>query len=188
MNLPKPLLNTASFFKPALHYISIPPTSTQSAQRERDPSIDETPPRFPANRVMARHVPHESDSSAALELDNDIPLIDFSRTPSPTPYRTRASRSATQSEDDDADQDIPLSLRPLAGAHTDSRGGRKSLWRSGGLGAFLFGTWAGWQVYVGFLVLYVGAVGYTLVLLNRFILWSKLAYDFLPSTASKIGN
>ena len=177
MNLPKPLLNTASFFKPALHYISIPPTSTPSAPRDREPSIDDTPPRFSVNRVMGRHVPHESDSSAGLDPDNDIPLIDFSRTPSPTPYRARASRSATQSEDEDADLDIPISLRPLV-AHTEPGNGRRSLWRSGGLGAFLFGTWAGWQVYVSLLVLYVGAVGYTLVLLNRFILWSKLAYNF----------
>jgi hypothetical protein len=178
MNLPKPLLNKASFFKPALHYISIPPTSTQSTPRERDPSIDETPPRFPSNRVMGRHVPHESDSSAGLDLDNDIPLIDFSRTPSPIPYRARSPRIATQSEDEDADLDIPLSLRPLVGTHTDSGGRRKSYWKSGELGAFLFGTWVGWQVYVGFLVLYIGAVGYTLVLLNRFILWSKLANNF----------
>lgn len=178
MNLPKPLLNTASFFKPALHYISVPPTTSQSTPRERDPSIDETPPRFPTNRVMGRHVPHDSNSSGGLEPDNDIPLIDFSRTPSPTPYRARPSRSATQSEDEDADLDIPLSLRPLVGAHTDPGGRWKSFWSSGGLGAFLFGTWVGWQVYVGFLVLYVSAVGYTLVLLNRFILWSKLPYNF----------
>ena len=178
MNLPKPLLSTPSFFKPALHYLLIPPPSTQSTPQAREPSIDDTPPRFFAHRVMGRHVPHESDFSTELDPDNDIPLINFSRDPSPNPYQARASRSATQSEDEDVDLDIPLSLRSLVGTHTEPGSGWKRLWKSGGLGAFLFGTWAGWQVYVGFLVFYMGAVGYTLVLLNRFILWSKPAYNF----------
>lgn len=118
---------------------------------------------------LPRHISHDSASSAELEQSNGIPLIDFSRTPSPSPYRSRASRSATQSEDEDLDADIPLSLRPLVAAKAEP----KRWWHRGGLGAFLFGTWAGYQIYVGFLVLYMSIVTYVLVLLNRFILWSK---------------
>lgn len=118
---------------------------------------------------LTRHLSRDSSSSAEFD-SNGIPLIDFSRTPSPTPYRARTSRSGSgrASEEDDFDADIPLSLRPLVGEQPERKGWSKS----GGLGAFLFGTWAGWQVYVGFLVLFVGGMSYVLVLLNRFILWS----------------
>lgn len=159
MNLPKPLLNPSSFFAPALSYIS------SQRPHTRDPSIDDS-----SKMGLTRHLSRDSSSSADLD-SNGIPLIDFSRTPSPNPYRARQSGSGSGavSEDEDFDADIPLSLRPLVDEHPE----RKRLWKSGGLGAFLFGTWAGWQVYVGVLVLYVSCVSYVLVLLNRFILWSK---------------
>lgn len=164
MTLPKPLLNPSSFFAPALNLISIPSTKSTAPFHHRDLSLDDTPPHHKMGR-LSRHISRDSSSS---EHSTGIPLIDFSRTPSPSPYRARTSRSATQSEDED-EADIPLSLRPLVGAQAEP----KRWWRSGGLGTFLFGSWTGWQVYVGFLVLYVTVVGYVLVLLNRFILWSK---------------
>jgi len=119
---------------------------------------------------LTRHTSHDSSPSTTPDHSTPIPLIDFSRTPSPSPYRARPSRSATQSEDSDYEPDTASSLRPLVGAQDR---GRRAWWARGGLGAFLFGSWAGWQVYVGGLVLYVGVVGYMLVLLNRFVLWSE---------------
>jgi len=155
---------------------------TQSATTIKPPSsqrrsylVDDSHPHFstPQKKMRPTRATSRGSSSPSTSPDhsNSVPLIDFSRTPSPSPYRARSSRSATQSEDEDYEPDIPSSLRPLVAAQEGPK--RWRWWRSGGLGAFLFGTWAGWQVYVGILVLYVSVVSYVLVLLNRFVLWSK---------------
>lgn len=46
----------------------------------------------------------------------------------------------------------------------------KGWWRDGGLGAFLFGTWAGWQVYTGLLTAWNVVAAVLLVFFNRVIL------------------
>jgi hypothetical protein len=94
-----------------------------------------------------------------------------------------------QSEDegyfDEGEEDVPVSLRPLVGGpgafdHADGgRGWWRSLTKSKNLGGFLFGTWLGWQVYVALLVIWSFGVGFVLVLMNRFILWSE--YNVLLS-------
>jgi hypothetical protein len=136
-----------------------------------DLSTHDSPPRTFSMQNMSSRPSHRShDSGSSTEEAGGIPLIDFSRTPSPTPYRSRGgSRSGAGT--DDEDDDIQLSLRPLVAPQQGK--GWNRIWTSGGLGHFLFGTWTGWQVYVAVLMLYVGAVEYTLTLLNRFILWSK---------------
>jgi hypothetical protein len=129
-----------------------------------------------SSRTLTSSLFHSRDSSG--ELEPGIPLVDYSRTPSPSPFRTR-TRSATQSEDED--DNVPVSLRPLVGGSGDvdalRRDGGGGLWRrltkSESLGGFLFGTWGGWQVYVGLLMLWSFVVAGVLVLMNRFILWSK---------------
>jgi hypothetical protein len=54
----------------------------------------------------------------------------------------------------------------------------KRVFRNGGLGNFFFGTWMGWQMYVGLLVFWVGVCGFGLLLMNRFILQS-MAFTLL---------
>ncbi|KAK0654279.1 hypothetical protein DIS24_g5399 [Lasiodiplodia hormozganensis] len=106
-----------------------------------------------------------------------VPLVDLSsRTPSPYP-RSRASGGggASEDEDDDVYEPGPSSLvRPLVSAADIGSGGSSS-WRrvlrnTGGLGNFFFGTWMGWQVYVGLLVFWVAGASFGLLLMNRFIL------------------
>jgi len=129
-----------------------------------------------------RHTTRDSTSPPTTpSTAPPIPLISFSRTPSPSPYRARPSRSATQSEDSDYEPDVASSSqRPLVGA----AGIAQRRWAArGGLGAFLFGSWAGWQVWVAALVLYVGGAGYALVLLNRFVLWSEYSRRVLGGQA-----
>ncbi|OJD30303.1 myo-inositol 2-dehydrogenase protein [Diplodia corticola] len=114
-----------------------------------------------------------------------VPLVDLSsRTPSPYP-RSRAgagasasaSASAAASEDefdDDVYEPGPSSLvRPLVSADIGAGGSWRRVLGSGGgggLGSFFFGTWMGWQVYVGLLVFWVAGAGFGLLLMNRFIL------------------
>jgi hypothetical protein len=47
----------------------------------------------------------------------------------------------------------------------------------GGIGAFLFGSWLGWQVYVGLLVLWWVSFSLLLGWMNRVILWTGV-YKF----------
>lgn len=123
--------------------------------------------------AAARHSRNSSNELAPTS----IPLIDISRSPSPYP---RSNRSAAQSEDEDDDLFEPASsIRPLvhsSGGVGEIGGGGstfKRAWRSGGLGHFWFGTWLGWQIYVALLVFWVGGCGFGLLLMNRFLLWSK---------------
>ena len=111
---------------------------------------------------------HSSKNSFS-ELQPGVPLIDISRTPSPYPR----SRSAAQSEDEDDDFEPASSIRPLVSSDIGGGGSTwKRVFRSGGLGNFFFGTWMGWQMYVGLLVFWVGGCGFGLLLMNRFILQS----------------
>ncbi|KAL1644912.1 hypothetical protein SLS58_003983 [Diplodia intermedia] len=114
-----------------------------------------------------------------------VPLVDLSsRTPSPYP-RSRASASVAASEDEDDDvlyEPGPSSLvRPLVSAADIGTGGSggsgsgaswnmRVLRNNGGLGNFFFGSWLGWQVYVGLLVFWVAGAAFGLLLMNRFIL------------------
>ncbi|KAF2135902.1 uncharacterized protein K452DRAFT_280857 [Aplosporella prunicola CBS 121167] len=117
---------------------------------------------------QSAHLRQSSAGSAELQ-PGAIPLVDISRTPSPYPR----ARSAAQSEDEDDDYE-PLSLvRPLVASDIAS-GGHARSWRgilaNGGLGNFFFGTWTGWQVYVGLLLFWVSGCAFGLLLMNRFIL------------------
>lgn len=203
MSFPGRILSSTNIFKPALHYLAqtipqqhrsdSPSTPSGSGRRRHsDPDDIDSSPRGPALRLW-----HSRDSSGELDPHSGggIPLINYSRTPSPSPYRGRgrtgratgASGLAAQSEDDEYEEDdgeeIPVSLRPLVGgggaAHggyeypAESRGWWRKLTKSENLGGFLFGTWAGWQVYVALLVVWSFGAGFLLVLMNRFILWSE---------------
>jgi hypothetical protein len=42
----------------------------------------------------------------------------------------------------------------------------------GGIGAFLFGTWAGWQVYACAVGAWYVVAGVWLAVVNRVVLWS----------------
>lgn len=181
MSFPGRILASKNIFKPALHYLSNldpsnkAPSSPQQKYADQN-DIDSSPPGPSHTQYMAPLRPwHSRDSSGELDHAGGIPLIDYSRTPSPSPYRTR-TRSATQSEDED--EAAPLSLRPLVADGEDEVDElRKNWWRiitnSGSLGEFLFGTWLGWQVWVCLLIIWNIGVGFTLTLMNRFILWSK---------------
>ncbi|KAE9990192.1 hypothetical protein EG327_001703 [Venturia inaequalis] len=180
MSFPGRILASKNIFKPALHYLSNldpsnkAPSSPQQKYADQN-DIDNSPPGPSHTQYMAPLRPwHSRDSSGELDHAGGIPLIDYSRTPSPSPYRTR-TRSATQSEDED--EAVPLSLRPLVSDGEDDMDElRKNWWRfitkSGSLGEFLFGTWLGWQVWVCLLIIWNIGVGFTLTLMNRFILWT----------------
>lgn len=183
MSFPGRILSSSSIFKPALAYLqNLDPTS-QNAHRpstptvtnlEDDDDIDASSPFHSNNAAMPALRPYHSRDSSG-ELEPGIPLVDYSRTPSPSRYKTSRPRSATQSEDED--DNVPLSLRPLVPGEVevgvDSRGWWRQLTKSDSFGGFLFGTWVGWQIYVGLLVIWSFGVAFTLLLMNRFILWSK---------------
>jgi hypothetical protein len=172
-----PFLKRSNPFKPAVDILAdrfgLSPASRQAShQRNRSNGDDDpgdmsfstldTPKSTTGGRV------HSRTSSAELDPNSGIPLIDYSRTPSPTPYR---SRSDTQSEDED-DNNVPISLRPLV-AQPSQQSFWKLPWRDGGLGAFLFGSWAGWQFYVGLITFWHVGASIFLVFFNRVILMSK---------------
>jgi hypothetical protein len=109
------------------------------------------------------HSAHNSQS----ELQPAVPLIDFgSRSTSPYPR----SRSAAPSEDENDDYEPVSSIRPLVDHGSARGGGARGIWSRGGLGGFLFGTWTGWQVWIGLLVFWVGGCQFGLLLMNRFIM------------------
>lgn len=113
-----------------------------------------------------------STQNSQSELQPPIPLIDIgSRTTSPYPR----IRSAAQSEDEDDDFEPASSIRPLVGR--GSGRAKRNLMSQGGLGYFLYNTWAGWQVWVGLLVFLVGGCSFGLLLMNRFIM-STGVYKF----------
>jgi hypothetical protein len=176
----RPFLKSSNPFKPAVEILAdkfgLSQTSRQSSHNRSHSNADDDPGDMsfstldtPKSKSGARL--HSRTSSAELEPTAGIPLIDYSRTPSPTPYRTR---SDTQSEDDD-DNTVPISLRPLVSQSSD-QSLWKVPWRDGGLGAFLFGSWAGWQVYVGLITTWHVTASIFLVFFNRVILMCKSSH------------
>ncbi|KAI9708585.1 MAG: hypothetical protein M1820_003803 [Bogoriella megaspora] len=160
---PRPSV-TNTFFQPAISYLSRGRTPSPHHKRSDSLDSDGAPLSRQASNSHPASVPNH---------DGSIPLITFSRSPSPYP-RSRSSAAASEDEDDDFG-DIP----PATPLFRQGRGrwGERRSWkgwlRNGGFGAWLFGSWGGWQVYVGFLVVFVGGTGFELVMLNRIILWSK---------------
>lgn len=184
MNLPRPFLNRQNPLRPAIHFLtssfqqSTPYQPSSSANDAADPDFDPddtlTSLSSPSRHTTRSSASHSRTSSTGADLDlpptPGIPLIDFSRTPSPSPYR---GASATQSEDEGDTDYVPTSfLRPLV------RDRNATKWsRDGGLGAFLFGKWTGWQVYVAILTAWWVASSLLLGWMNRVILWSGV-YKF----------
>lgn len=182
--------NTSKTFRPAFDYLSnisrsvqLPTTSKQTSKfsttathrrKTTADSIDDIDDDIENNATMSnlrshsRHTSQEEGGSLAPA----VPLIDIaSRSTSPTPYPR--SRSAVQSEDEDDDYELSSSIRPLVGGGRGlhyERGNWKMIFRQGGLGGFLFGTWLGWQIWIGILVFWVGGCGFGLLLMNRFIM------------------
>jgi hypothetical protein len=182
----RPFTKAGNPFKSAFSYLSNassrPTSSKRSSHRSSTPlnepdldlDSDIENRTMDHNRSTSGHSSHSSNHSFTGLQPGNIPLIDFSRSPSPYPR----SRSAAQSEDEDDDDFEPTSsIRPLVASDIGSggagSGGWKRIFRVGGLGGFFFGTWMGWQVYVGLLVFWVGGCGFGLLLMNRFILLSK---------------
>lgn len=191
MNSARPFTRTANqFFRPAFDFLNnnVPRDNkkrqSQSQHHRRKTSassLDDTDHSDIEHYAqMDSAIGRESHSSknSLSELQPPVPLIDIgggssragSRATSPYPR----SRSAVQSEDEDDDEFEPASsIRPLVSHDVGSgRGGRgwNGICRQGGLGAFLFGTWMGWQIWVGLLVFWVGGCSFGLLLMNRFIL------------------
>jgi hypothetical protein len=142
-----------------------------------------------------------SRSSSGGTAAGGIPLIDFSRTPSPTRSSAAPSSSDADDHDydydgcsgDDGDAAAAAATAYPSGgpsrtayrARTAARGTRRSdvlnnLLRpadgggggGGGIGAFLFGTWTGWQVYACAVGAWYVAAGVWLAVVNRVVLWS----------------
>ncbi|KZM25712.1 uncharacterized protein EKO05_0006046 [Ascochyta rabiei] len=125
-------------------------------------------------------------------------LIDIgSRATSPYPR----SRSAAPSEDEDdyyelsnsnsisngISNSISIGTRPLVGGGRGAgyeRPSWKMIFGPGGLGNFLFGTWAGWQIWIGLLVFWVGGCGFGLLLMNRFIMLTGVYKFPFPLTGT----
>lgn len=182
--------NASKTFRPAFDYLSnisqsnihLPTTSKHSAtathrRKTTADSIDDTDDDLENNtlnmdrRSHSRHGSQEAGGSLAPA----IPLIDIgSRSASPNPHTYPRSRSAAQSEDEDDEYELSSSIRPLVGGGRAQYGAGSGSWnmvfRQGGLGGWLFGTWAGWQVCIGVLVFWVGGCGFGLLLMNRFIM------------------
>jgi hypothetical protein len=109
-----------------------------------------------------------STQNSQSELQPAVPLIDIgSRSNSPYPR----IRSAAQSEDEDDEYEPASFTRPLV-SHDAGRGSHafRGFWQQGGPGTFFFGTWRGWQAWVGLLVFWVGGCSFGLLLMNRFIM------------------
>ncbi|EOA91686.1 hypothetical protein ACJQWK_03139 [Exserohilum turcicum] len=116
------------------------------------------------------------------DLQPPVPLIDISsRSNSPYPR----NRSAAQSEDEDDDFEPASSIRPLVSDDV-GRGSHvfRGFWQRGGPGAFLFGTWIGWQIWVGILIFFVGGSTFGLLLMNRFIMLTGVYKFPFPLTQS----
>jgi hypothetical protein len=185
--------NASKTFRPAFDYLSnnlrsvqLPTTSKHSTtathrRKTTNDSIDDYDidsdlenNNYNHNPTMDRrsHSRHGSQEAGA-SLAAPVPLIDIgSRSASPSYPR---SRSAAQSEDEDDEYDYEgsSSIRPLVGGSSsryEHGTSFKMVLRQGGLGKWLFGTWAGWQVWVGLLVFWTGGCGFGLLLMNRFIM------------------
>ena len=164
-----PRVVSNALFQPAIQYLSR--SRTPSPHPKRSDSIDESY----ADGITLSRQPSNTNSNAGDFSTGAIPLITFSRSPSPYP---RSRSSAAQSEDEDEEYDhIPPETPIFASGRVGERRTWKGWLKNGGFGAWLFGTKIGWQIYVGFLVLFVGGTGFELVMLNRIILWSKTMID-----------
>ena len=154
-----------TLIQPALQYLSR--SRTPSPHPKRSDAIDDS---YTDGTSLSRQVSN-TRSNLRDSSTSSIPLITFSRSPSPYP-RSRSSAAPSEDEDDEYDNvspETPIFAQGWIGERRTWKG-----WlRNGGFGAWLFGTKLGWQVYVGFLVLFVGGTGFELVMLNRIILWSK---------------
>lgn len=180
--------NTSKTFRPAFDYLSnisrsvqLPTTSKQTAKSSlaathrrkiTADSIDDIDDDIEASATMSNLRSHSRHTSQDAGLAPAVPLIDIaSRSTSPAPYPR--SRSAAQSEDEDDEYELTSSIRPLVGGGRGAqyeRGSWKMIFQQGGLGSFLFGTWVGWQIWIGILVFWVGGCGFGLLLMNRFIM------------------
>jgi hypothetical protein len=156
--------------------VQLPPDSSQHKRADGHKkrrnnsasSLDDTDHSDIENYAQMEPRRSHSTQNSQSELQPPVPLIDIgSRSTSPYPR----SRSAVQSEDEDDDYETASSIRPLVG-HGAGRGGNaaRGLLSQGGLGHFLFGTWLGWQLWVGLLVFWVGGCSFGLLLMNRFIM------------------
>lgn len=136
--------------------------SSQSSLDDTDHSDVEQYAQMESSRTS------HSSKNSLTELQAPVPLIDISsRSTSPYPR----TRSAAQSEDEDDDFEPASSIRPLVSSDVGSGGNVwRGVWRQGGLGGFFFGTWMGWQIWVGLLVFWVGGCSFGLLLMNRFIM------------------
>ena len=154
-----------ALFQPALQYLSR--SRTPSPHPKRSDSIDEA---YADGTALSRQSSNPNSTFGEFSTGS-IPLITLSRSPSPYP---RSRSSAAQSEDEDDEYD---NIPPETPIITTGRIGERRTWKgwlkNGGFGAWLFGSKLGWQIYVGFLVLFVGGTEFELVMLNRIILWSK---------------
>ncbi|ORY04120.1 hypothetical protein BCR34DRAFT_572937 [Clohesyomyces aquaticus] len=183
MNSTRPFTRGANkLFRPAFEYLNNvsrtpepqhshkTPQSSLHARKNSASSLDDTDHLYIEEYagMESNRTSHSSKNSLnnGEQLQTGFPLIDLSRSPSPYPR----SRSAAQSEDEDDDFEPASSIRPLVSSDVGrGRGAWSGVWRQGGLGGFLFGTWMGWQVWVGLLVFWVGGCGFGLLLMNRFI-------------------
>jgi hypothetical protein len=182
MNSSRPFTRTANnIFRPAFSYLNNFPRDPQSTSSTKKSSAYKPHRKNSASSLddtdhsdvehyaqMDGSRKSHSSSNSLNELQPAIPLIDVSsRSTSPYPR----SRSAAQSEDEDDDFEPADSIRPLVSRNV-GRGGSamRGVWREGGLGGFLFGTWMGWQIWVALLVFWVGGCGFGLLLMNRFIM------------------
>ncbi|KAL9078827.1 MAG: hypothetical protein Q9157_002268 [Trypethelium eluteriae] len=151
-----------ALFQPAFQYLSR--SRTPSPHPKRSDSIDE---RYLDSPNLSRQTSN-TYSNAGDFSTGSVPLITLSRSPSPYP---RSRSSAVQSEDEDDEYD---NIAPETPIFASARIGERRTWKgwlkNGGFGAWLFETNAGWQVYVGFLILFLGGTGFEVVMLNRIIL------------------
>lgn len=142
-------------------------------------------------RSHSRHGSQEAGDSLAAA----VPLIDMgSRSASPNPHSYPRSRSAAHSDDSGGDDDDEFELSStrllVGGGRSGFERGAASSWqlvlRQGGLGRWLFGTWVGWQVWVGVLVFWVGGCGFGLLLMNRFIMLTGVYKFPFPLTGTYV--
>lgn len=183
----RPFTRSANkLFRPAFDYLNNFPRDSNSKKppkptrrKNSASSLDDTDHSDVEHyaQMESSRTSHSSKNSFS-ELQAPVPLIDIgsgsgSRAPSPYPR----SRSAVQSEDEDDEYEPASSIRPLVSSDV-GRGGR-GVWRQGGLGGFFFGTWMGWQIWVGLLVFWVGGCGFGLLLMNRFIMLTGV-YKYAP--------
>jgi hypothetical protein len=137
-------------------------THSQSSLDDTDHSDVELYAQMESSRKS-----HSTQNSQA-DLHPAVLLIDIgSRSNSPYPR----IRSAVQSEDEDDEYEPASFTRPLVSQDV-GRGSHvfRGFWQQGGPGAFFFGTWRGWQAWVGLLVFWVGGCSFGLLLMNRFIM------------------